>query len=150
MRLTAPAALLTAGVLTLTLTGCFSNPLEQITEGGLEGIVEQVTGGNVDVGADGTAAVPADFPSEVPLPPGSPTTSFSIDGNYQLTYAIDDASAVDSLRAQLVAAGYAELSQSDMGELKIWIHENDAHIVSVSLVDDDGDLQLAYMVGTKK
>lgn len=143
-----------ATLVAVLLTGC-ANPLEQLVEGGVENIVEETiegtTGGTVDIDADGSASVPDDFPADVPLPPGAPVSSFTVDNVYQLTYAVDDASVAESLVAELVADGYAEIAASDLGELKTWIYDNDVHTVSISLLDDgDGNLQLVQSVTVKE
>src|SRR5690554_4652111 len=77
---------LTAIVLgaTLSLTGCFGNPLENLVnqgiEGGIGGIVEDATGG---VFGMTEGEVPAGFPNEVPLIDGK------IQGGFAVT--VDDA-----------------------------------------------------------
>lgn len=48
----------------LTLTGCFSNPLDGLLGGGVENIIENATGGLVG-GSHGE--LPKDFPTEVPV-----------------------------------------------------------------------------------
>ncbi len=59
-RFTAPLAIALALVLTPALSGCFSNPVE--------GIIEGVTGGDVDLGG---TSVPDGYPvTEVPQPAG--------------------------------------------------------------------------------
>lgn len=150
MRTTTPAALLTAGLLTLTLSGCFANPLEELTESGVEGIVEEATGVDVDVDSDGSASIPDDFPAEVPLPPGSPTTSLDVDGTFQLTYQIDDAAVAEALVEELVAGGYTELATSDLGQLKTWVYENATYTVSISLLTDGDVIQLVESVSVKE
>ncbi|MBX9718430.1 MAG: hypothetical protein K2X36_06260, partial [Microbacteriaceae bacterium] len=73
MRRTAPAiAVLSMGV-ALTLSGCFANPLEQLTEGIVEGGVEQIiedqTGVDVDVDGSG-ASLPDSWTADVPTVQG--------------------------------------------------------------------------------
>lgn len=150
MRITAPAALLTAVLLTLTLTGCFANPLEELAENGVEDLVEGATGVDVDVDGDGTASIPDGFPSDVPLPPGSPVASLQIDNVFQLTYTVDGAAVAENLVAELVADGYTEVAKSDLGELKTWIYENDRYNVTVSLLTDGETTQLVESVNVKE
>ncbi|WP_395640212.1 hypothetical protein [Pseudolysinimonas sp.] len=150
MRLTTPAALLTAGLLTLTLAGCFANPLEELTESGIEGIVEEATGVDVDVDSDGSASIPDGFPADVPIPPGLPVTSLAVDNIFQLTYAIDDAAVAEAVVAELVAGGYTEIATSDLGELKTWIYENDRYNVALSLLTDGETIQLVESVTIKE
>lgn len=150
MRLTTPAAVLTAGLLTLTLAGCFANPLEELTESGVEGIVEEATGVDVDVDSDGSASIPDGFPADVPLPPGLPVTTLHVDNIFQLTYEVDDAAVADAVVAELVAAGYTELATSDLGELKTWVYENDRYNVTVSILTDGETVQLVESVTVKE
>lgn len=150
MRITTPAALLTAGLLTLTLAGCFGNPLEQLAESGVEELVEGTTGVDVDVDGDGTASIPDGFPSDVPLPPGSPVASLAVDNVFQLTYAVDGAAVAENLVAELIADGYTEVAKSDLGELKTWIYENDRYNVTVSLLTDGETTQLVESVSIKE
>lgn len=150
MRLTTPAALLTAGLLTLTLAGCFANPLEQLTENGVEELVEGATGVDVDVDGDGSTNIPDGFPSDIPLPPGLPVATLHVDNVFQLTYVIDDAAVADNLVAELVAAGYTELAATDMGELKTWVYENDRYGVSLSVLTDGETMQLLQSVTVKE
>ena len=138
----------------LLLTGCV-NPLEQLVQGGaesiVEGAIEGATGGDIDVNVGGSASIPDGFPSEVPLPPGSPTASFSIDNVFQLTYEVDDPSIAEGLVAELVSDGYTEIAASDLGELKTWIYESDANTVSLSVLDDgEGNFQIIVSVTVKE
>lgn len=81
----------------LTLTGCSM----------VEGIIEQQTGGNVDLGG---ASVPDDFPAEVPLADGEIVNGSAIsngDGTvWNVLINVADPAAPDSIAAQLEGAGF--------------------------------------------
>ncbi|WP_111719299.1 hypothetical protein [Homoserinimonas sp. OAct 916] len=69
-------AAIIAATLAFTLTACFGNPLEKIASGSVGKIVEQATGGQLEVGSEGS--MPKDFPAEVPLVSTDVVTSFSM------------------------------------------------------------------------
>lgn len=81
----------------LTLTGCSM----------VEGIIEQQTGGDVDLGGN---TVPADFPTDVPLASGDVVNGSAIsngDGKvWNVLINVSDPSAPDSIAAQLEGAGF--------------------------------------------
>ncbi|MGB3911799.1 MAG: hypothetical protein WBL06_15135 [Pseudolysinimonas sp.] len=74
----------------------------------IEGIVEQQTGGDVDLGGN---TVPEDFPSEVPLAEGDVVNGSQITGGggetvWNVLMNVSDPSAPDSIAAQLEGAGF--------------------------------------------
>jgi hypothetical protein len=89
------AALLVAAP--LTLSGCAT----------IEGIIEQQTGGDVDLGG---TTVPEDFPAAVPLAEGEIVNGSAIsngDGKvWNVLINVADPSAPDSIAAQLEGAGF--------------------------------------------
>lgn len=90
------AALLIAAP--LTLTGCSV----------VEGIIENQTGGDIDLGGN---TVPDDFPAEVPLADGEIVngSTISSDGGervWNVLINVADPAAPDSIAAQLEAAGF--------------------------------------------
>ncbi|MEV8267830.1 hypothetical protein [Microbacterium sp. NPDC076911] len=139
------------GASALVITGC-ANPLEQLVQGGIqegiEQVVEEAAGGDVDfdVDAGGGASVPDSFPSDVPLPPGDLMASFSAAGSYQLTYSIDSLDQVSAFADSLIADGYEVVSESDMGEMKIWALQNDKWLVTLGSFDAEGESGLSYTV----
>ena len=151
MRRTAPAIAALAAGLALALTGCFANPLDQLTEGLVEGGVEQIiedqTG--VDVDIDGTgASLPADWPADVPTVDGEVVFSASANGAYNA--AITVASAADAERAftDMTDAGYTEISALDLGEGALTrVYENGTWSVSIIVgVNDDGTAVVQYTI----
>jgi hypothetical protein len=80
------------------LTGCAA----------IEGIIEQQTGGDLDLGGD---TVPDDFPSEVPLAAGTVINGSAITAPggekvWNVLMEVTDADAPASIAAQLEAAGF--------------------------------------------
>lgn len=81
----------------LTLTGCSM----------LEGIIEQQTGGDLDLGG---ASVPDDFPAAVPLAEGDVVNGSAIssgDGKvWNVLINVSDPAAPESIAAQLEGVGF--------------------------------------------
>ncbi|MHB1171351.1 MAG: hypothetical protein ACYCZY_02420 [Lacisediminihabitans sp.] len=73
----------------------------------VQGLVHNVTGGQVDLGGK---KVPADFPSEVPLVKGDVVLGASVGGNgakvWNVTVKVSDASSFDAIKSQLEGAGF--------------------------------------------
>ncbi|NYF08928.1 hypothetical protein HDC94_000084 [Leifsonia sp. AK011] len=131
MRILAPLTL--AAALALTLSGCFGNPVENL----VEGAIEQQTGVDVDVSADGSgASLPTGWPSEVPTPEGKILASFGIDGNYSATIELANDAAGQAGLDALVAAGYTTQSEADFGGMKAFVVGNETWTVSYSWGDD--------------
>jgi hypothetical protein len=75
----------------------------------IEGIVEEQTGGDLDIGGN---TVPADFPAEVPLADGEVVNGSAITGSggervWNVLMNVSDPAAPESIAAQLEAAGFA-------------------------------------------
>lgn len=134
MRRTAPAAALIALGLAVSLSGCFANPLDQITEGIVEGGVEQIiedqTG--VDVDIDGTgASLPDGWPAEVPVPAGTIIASAAVDGTFFITMETASVAEAESGYESLLASGFTETSMLDLGnDSKTYSAENESLSVS--------------------
>ncbi len=132
-RYTAPLAIALALVLTPALSGCFGNPVE--------GIIEGVTGGDVDLGG---TSVPEGYPvTEVPLASGEILFGGSIGNDegkvFNVTIKVADASAIDAIKAQLEAAGFVSSGEfgGSNGEGGTYIASTDAWGVLV-VVSQDG------------
>ena len=145
-RVTVPVAILVALAMAPALTGCFGNPIE--------GIIEQATGGDVDLGGPG---VPDGFPSEVPLIDGEVVYGMSVgnsDGNvWNVTVKVGGEGAIDDIRAQLEGAGFTENEAgigSETAEGATAIYESDAYGVLVVVTKDgDGTYVANYSVTQK-
>jgi hypothetical protein len=74
----------------------------------IEGIIEQQTGGDVDLGGN---TVPEDFPAEVPLADGDVVNGSKITGSggetvWNVLMNVSDPAAPESIAAQLEGAGF--------------------------------------------
>jgi hypothetical protein len=129
--------LLPSAVLGLVLlSGCASPLPGGLGPGGLEEAIEQETGGQVDLGG---AALPADWPAELPLPAGDLVSSISSDGTQVLTYRIADTSVGERLVADLQALGFTSTATSDMGGLVAHVLDRDGWVVTIGWVSGDED-----------
>lgn len=152
MRRTVPAVAALALGIALTLTGCFANPLDQLTEGLVEGGVEQIiedqTGVDVDVDGLGGASLPADWPADVPTPDGEIVLASSAGGVYSVIINVANADAVQSAFDEMLLAGFAEISTLDLGEGAVTrVYENTSWNVGVlGAVNDDGTATMQYTV----
>ena len=130
------------------LSGCGSPLPGGVVPGGLEETLEQTleqeTGGELDLGG---AALPSDWPAELPLPAGDLMSSISSDGTQVLTYLIDDVSVGERLVADLSALGFTETASADMGELVTNVLDRDGWVVSVGWAIGDDQIVLNYSSG---
>ncbi len=99
-RYAAPVAIALALLITPALSGCFSNPIE--------GIIEGVTGGDVDLGG---TSLPSGYPTaEVPIIAGDIIFGGALGNDegkiFNVTVRVTDATAIDSIKDQLTAAGF--------------------------------------------
>lgn len=98
-RITASLAVALALAATPLLTGCV---------GQVEGLIENVTGSEVDLGGQ---SVPQDFPAGVPLTEGEVIYGLSAsnaDGKvWNVTVSVADATALDAIKLELEDAGFA-------------------------------------------
>lgn len=144
LALSAAAVLLAAG-----LSAC-TNPIDQLVQGGVEqGVeeaIEQATGGKVDIDTGGGASLPSDFPADVPVPPGTITSSLTTDGIFQIMTTLDDVAQGADFAEEIEAAGYTLTTSQDLGEMKVWILENGTWTLSVTTIDGESPY-LSYTVG---
>lgn len=156
MRRTAPAVGALALVVTLGLTGCFGNPLEQLTdnlvEGGVENLIEEQTGVDIDIDGGGGASLPSSWPSDVPTPDGTVLFSAGVDGNFTASFEIAGPDVVDGIRGELEGSGYALSQEADYGGLVNYLYESDAYTVTVVYIaGEDGNADtLQYSIVPKE
>jgi len=148
---TIPLGIAMLGVTTFGVAAC--NPLEAVTQEGVEQIIEAATGGNLDVDAGAGASVPADFPAEVPLINATLESSVAIgsgtDRAWTLYYSVDDAKAAfDDATGKLRAAGFAEDSIVDAAEASVGFYSNGSLSVTVSAAPGSGSdtPKIVYLV----
>lgn len=124
-----PITIVGSLVLAPALVGCGMNPLESV--------IEEVTGGNVDIGG---TSIPEDFPAEVPLIDGELISAFSIGTGAEKVFAVmlkvSDASAADAIGSQLEGAGFSlELDQAASGAAS-YAYTNANFAVLVAVTED--------------
>lgn len=145
---------LAVGVLvaSLTLSGCFPNPLDQISEGvvedGVEKLIEDTTGSEVDLES---GALPADFPTEVPVPdrPVQSGTMIKTEEGamWNVHFDVDDgAAAAEEARQALLAAGWTEEYWTEGSGMVGGMFKKGDLGVNISAMDDGGDAMLLYSV----
>lgn len=152
MRRTVPAVAALGLGLALTLTGCFANPLDQLTEGLVEGGVEQIiedqTGVDVDIDGSGGASLPADWPSDVPTAAGEVVLSTTASGTYSAIINVASYDDVQRAFDEMLLAGFAEISTLDLGEGAVTrVYENTTWNVAVlGAQNDDGTATMQYTI----
>jgi hypothetical protein len=151
MRRTVPAITVLSVGLALTLSGCFANPLEQLTErlveGGVEQIIEDKTG--VDIDIDGTgASLPDGWPGEVPTVDGDVAFSAAIDDTFAAALVVRDAAAAENAYSLLTNAGFTEISSIELGEgASSKAYESGMYTVGVIIgINEDGTAIVQYTV----
>ena len=123
---------------------------ENAAEDFLENALESDTGekAEVDLGIGGSgASIPADFPSEVPLPDGLDLgMSMKISGGYNLSYHGTDRAKVDAYIAKF--SGWEEKAATDLGELRSWMFTNGTWSVTTGDITDSssGEVTLTITV----
>lgn len=121
------------------LTGCAA----------IEGIIEQQTGGDLDLGGN---TVPADFPSEVPLADGTVINGSSITAPggekvWNVLMEVGDADAPSAIAAQLEGAGFVAPSTGGIGDTGGTLtYAKDDLVVSVVLAKVDAGWTANYTV----
>src|SRR5690554_4180054 len=127
---TLTAALAIAGLVIAPLSGCSINPIESA--------IEEATGGNVDIGGK---SIPDDFPAEVPLVDGEVVSAFGVgtapEKAWNVTITVADASALDSIKAQLEGAGFSsEVDDAAIGGLTGGMYSNENYAVLIVVAED--------------
>lgn len=147
----APLTIAAITLLAVGATGCFQNPIEAAIQGAVndtvENVVEDATGADIDVDLDGGgASIPDGFPSDLPLSAGDPFSALAINGTYTLTYT-STKDAAEALVAEYRNGGWSVISEADYGELKVYIFDNGEWQVSISSVEENGEIVLSYTAG---
>mgnify|MGYP000851647062 FL=1 len=145
------AAALVVG--SLALTGC-GNAVESIAKAGVEKAIEDQTGTEIDIDADGggvtiegedssvkigsAAELPADFPSEFPLPDGTLISVVQMNGGWTLGYEAVQESEVDRLLEHFTSNGYEKALAVTEATGKLYSLMKDEWVVSLTW-DGSGD-----------
>ncbi|EAR24566.1 hypothetical protein A20C1_13082 [marine actinobacterium PHSC20C1] len=132
-RLSAFIALVLALGITPALSGCFGNPIENL--------VEQATGGQVDLGGQ---EIPEGFPSEVPVVSGDVVFGISAgDGEsrgYNVTISAGAESPLDGIETQFADSGFESQVQASgaEGAGTVIFSDDSWNVVVVVAKTDDG------------
>lgn len=145
-KILVPAAIVMSLALAPVLTACGGNPIQ--------GIVQNVTGGKVDIGG---TQVPKDFPKEIPLASGEVIFGGGL-GNeegkvWNVTVKVSGSSAMDSIKSQLESAGFESISSGGSSlEATTGMFSKDPYgvLVIVSKDDDSGAYVANYTVTFSK
>ena len=134
-------AIASALVLAPMLTGC----------GAVEGIIEQATGGDVDVSM---GSLPEGWPAEVPVADGDiivggKTTDEGGAPVYNATIKIASESVFDDIEAQLVGAGFEKVEAGDVDggdSITTGFFKNATYGVVVAVTGTEGQFVANYTV----
>ncbi|CAO1649116.1 hypothetical protein I6E68_00330 [Salinibacterium sp. NSLL150] len=137
-----------AAGLSVSLSGCFGNPLEDFTdnliENTVENAIEGATGVDVDVDGDGTGgSLPKSWPAEVPAPDGDILFSLGIDDGYSATINVGDEAGAQAGYDTLISSGFEMVSEISLGdEGFLYGLQNDNWIIQYSwgTTEEDGTI----------
>lgn len=145
MRIALPSAIgATVLTLALALAGC-SSPTQPTAGPPADAVaIEEDTAPIV-----GTAGVPADFPSDIPLPGSVPTYSHRTADGWQVDFFFEDDAEPLERAESLGGSGFEAIGSSDLGDLRQWQWANDRYDVSLNLAEGDGGYYFIYIVTEK-
>ncbi len=134
-------AIASALVLAPMLTGC----------GALEGIIEQATGGEVDVSM---GSLPEGWPADVPVADGEiivggKTTDEAGAPVYNATIKVESESVFDEIEAQLIGAGFEKIEAGDVDggdSISTGFFKNATYGVVVAVTGTEGQFVANYTV----
>lgn len=134
-------AIASALVLAPMLTGC----------GALEGIIEQATGGEVDVSM---GSLPEGWPADVPVTDGDvvvggKTTDDNGAPIFNATIKVESDSVFADIEAQLIGAGFEKLEAGDVDggdSINTGFFKNDTYGVIVAVTGTEGQFVANYTV----
>ncbi len=130
----AAAAAALAALTSALLTGCFSNPVEDLVNQGVEDAVEGATGGDVSLGGE----LPAGFPESIPLIEGEIGFSAGTGGEEGWIVVINSTAAdpMADAEAALEGAGYTKNTELSGGGGGAVVYSDDENVV---LLAGDGE-----------
>lgn len=138
-------------IVLIGLGGC-ANPIDQLSESGVEKLVEKGVEagsdgeGDVDIGVGGSADLPDDWPAEIPAPDGDVVMSTKIDGSWTASISTD-AAGVESYMAELEGMGFTSGDQIDMGGMKSATYtDSGPYAVTVSSLGDENESEVIMSV----
>lgn len=135
---------------TLGLSAC-ANPVEAVLQQGAESAIKEIAEQNdVDINLGSGASVPADWPSEVPVPKGSVEFSAKAQGGFSLTL-LAEKSDVEAAVAQFTANGFEETANFESADGAMYTFENAEWTVALIIGEDgsSGKTSIIYTVAPK-
>lgn len=152
-RLRAIPLSIVAGVVALTLAGCFGNPLQQVIEDTVqERVTEEILDGVAGEGSDvELSSVPDSFPKELPLPDAAPALAYTTteDGSshWLISYQVSDSAALlNELRDEYLAMGFTEASSMEMTGMLSSTLEGSGYSVTLSSMGEDPEAMFSVTV----
>jgi hypothetical protein len=147
-------AIATAAILAASLTGCVGQILEQVTSDGIENLIEEQTGSDIDLdtSGEGNLSLPEGWPAEVPVPDGNIYYSQATDNVYLISLYLPDAAAAQAGYQVLLDSGFTETAQIAVAEgTGFYAAESDTLVVGYNWqTSDDGRAVLEMNVAVKQ
>lgn len=137
------AALAIAVLLSLGLSGCFANPVEQLVQNGVEDVVEGATGTDVDLG--GAGSLPDGFPEDaVPVIDGEIVYGGGVGVEGGQAWAVmvkvtDRDAAYAEVKQLLTDAGFTTSMESNAEGGAFALFSSDAYAVQVTVGESGAD-----------
>lgn len=137
----AAAALAIAALSTALFAGC-ANPIEDLVNQGVEGAIEDATGGEVSLDGE----LPSDFPAEIPLVDGEVALSAGTGGadGWMVMITATAADPIADAVAKLEGAGFTKNTELSGSGAEALVYSNGTYLV---LVAADGET-VSYTVTT--
>lgn len=135
------SALLLVGV-----TGC--NPVEDLLEKIIEGIVQEESGSDIDISIhNGKVVLPDDFPSEVPLPDsGELVIAYGAQGYWVVGYDVETQDICTQTLQKFADDQWEEAADLPNPEGYGYMFHKGQYDVILGCVTDDGTVTLDYIV----
>ena len=142
--------LLVATAVTVSLAGCFQNPIEAAVEKATEQAVEKAleeSGVDVDLGLGGSGvSLPDSWPSDIPVPDGKIiAASSAADGQTLAIEVANEAAALAGVEA-VKARGYSVTSEQSYEGMRNWVLEKDSTFVFYGFVSDSETVMVTMVV----
>ena len=144
--------LLVATAVTVSLAGCFQNPIEAAVEKATEQAVEKAleeSGVDVDLDLGGSGSgvsLPDSWPSDIPVPDGKIiAASSAADGQTLAIEVANEAAALAGVEA-VKARGYSVTSEQSYEGMRNWALDKDGTTVFYGFVSDSETVMVTMVV----
>jgi hypothetical protein len=145
--------LLVATAMTVSLAGCFQNPIEAAVEKATEQAVEKAleeSGVDIDLDLGGTGSgvsLPDAWPSDVPVPAGKIFAASSAEGVIMVSVEVANESVGIAGVEAIKANGYTVISEQSFEGMRNWALEKDGSTVFYGLLADEESAMVTVSVG---